>query len=322
MSAPSSLGVDASGNIWVANYFNVASKFSPIGKPIFANGITGNGLNDSYGLAIDASNNVWIPNEESPFTVNSGLGSVTQLNSAGQPLSGTTGYSAGGLNYPIAIAIDTTSTAWVVDYGNSHLTQLNSSGQPLSGATGYTTPLFSFPVAVAVDASHNAWIANQSDVTITRVSPDGKTFSNVSCCNGASGLAIDQTGNVWVANYYGDSVSQITTSGNVVSYGYTAGGSINHPQGLAIDGNGNVWVANFRRGYLSAIAGATASTPGQALSPATGFAPDANLLEAYAIVVDASGNLWTSNFGSDTITQFVGLAAPVKTPLIGPPQAP
>jgi hypothetical protein len=49
---------------------------------------------------------------------------------------------------------------------------------------------------------------------------------------------------------------------------------------------------------------------------------DAALLEAYAIAVDASGNLWISNFGSNTLTEFVGLASPVRTPLIGPPAAP
>jgi DNA-binding beta-propeller fold protein YncE len=46
------------------------------------------------------------------------------------------------------------------------------------------------------------------------------------------------------------------------------------------------------------------------------------MLEAYGIAVDASGNLWVTNFGDDTLTEFVGIAAPVKTPLLGPPQAP
>ena len=49
---------------------------------------------------------------------------------------------------------------------------------------------------------------------------------------------------------------------------------------------------------------------------------DANLLEAYKIAVDASGNLWISNFGSNILTQFVGLAVPVRTPQIGLPAAP
>ena len=239
MNSPSGIGVDSTGNVWVANYVQVASKFSPLGAPIFSSGITGFGLAASYGLAIDAQNNAWIPNQNSPYSVNNALGSVTELNSAGQPLSGSTGFASGGLNYPIAVAIDPNNTTWVLDYGNSHLTQLSSLGAALSGAAGYISPYFAFPVALAVDASHNVWVANFSDVTVTKVSQDGKTFTNYACCNAPDGLAIDQAGNVWIANYYGDSVSQISPTGAVVSNGaYTAGGTIYHPQGIAIDGGG------------------------------------------------------------------------------------
>ena len=42
----------------------------------------------------------------------------------------------------------------------------------------------------------------------------------------------------------------------------------------------------------------------------------------YAIAIDPSGNLWISNFGSNLLTEFVGLASPVKTPLITLPVTP
>jgi streptogramin lyase len=98
--------------------------------------------------------------------------------------------------------------------------------------------------------------------------------------------------------------------------------SINHPQGLAIDGSGHVWVTNYRGPSITELAGSAASSPGQILSPAAGYAGDAKLLEAYAIRVDASGNLWITNQGSSLLTEVVGLATPVKTPLIGLPQTP
>src|SRR6202044_1540482 len=107
--------------------------------------ITSGGLSESYGLAIDAQDNVWITNEGSPSTVNGSLGSVSVFNSSGQPVSGATGYAAGGLNYPVAVAIDTNADAWIVDFGNSHVTLLSSAGAPLSGAAGYTTDSFAFP---------------------------------------------------------------------------------------------------------------------------------------------------------------------------------
>ncbi len=319
MASPSGLGIDGSGNVWVASYFNSASLFSPLGNPLLPQGITGFGLSASYGLAVDANNDAWIPNEPNPgFAGNS----VSVFNTAGQSVAGSGGFTAGGLDYPIAVAIDTDASAWVVDYGNSHLTHLSGSGQALSGASGYTSPLLAFPVAAAIDASHNVWVANQSGPTVTKVASDGSQFTSYTCCDAPSSLAIDPLGNVWVGNYYGNSVSEISSSGVVLANGTFTSGGIDHPQGIAIDGSCNVWVANYRSPSITELAGAGSASPGAALSPSGGLGPDANLLEAYAIAVDASGNLWISNFGSNILTQFVGLASPVRTPLIGPPVAP
>src|ERR1019366_4741646 len=134
-----------------------------------------------YGLAVDADGDAWIPNEPNPgFPGNS----VSVFNSTGQSVAGSGGFTAGGLDYPIAVAIDTDASAWVVDYGNSHLTHLSSSGQALSGASGYTSPLLAFPVAAAIDQSHNVWVANSSAVVgvteyaVVKVSPDGSQFTS------------------------------------------------------------------------------------------------------------------------------------------------
>ena len=321
LSNPSGIAVDTGGNVWVASYFYAASKFTPTGTA-YNGGITGYGLNNSYGLAIDLGDNAWIPNEQ-PYIGPGTNGSVTELSSSGGTLTGANDFTAGGLNYPISVALDPNSTVWVVDYGNSHVTLLNSAGSPLSGPTGYTTPLFAFPVVVAVDGNHNGWIGNQADVTVTKVAPNGSSFQNFTCCVGASGIAIDQSNNVWVANFYGSSASLISSTGGVVSNGtYTGAGSLNHPQGIAVDGVGNVFLANYRAGYLTEIAGASTSSYGQSISPATGLGGDAGLLEAFALALDASGNVWVSNQGNDTITKFIGLAVPVKTPLSGVPKAP
>jgi len=331
MNAPSGVGVDASGNVWVASYFSAGSQssgavseFSPTGNALFPNGITSGGLFHSYGLAVDAQNNVWVPNEDSTGTgVNGGLGSVTTLSSAGQVTSGAAGYYAGGIYYPIAVAVDTNATTWVINYGNSSITLLSSSGQPLSGAKGYMSTKLVFPVAIALDANHNGWLANQEDVTVTKVSADGSQFTSYSCCNGASGIAIDQRGDVWVANYYGDSISQLGSDGTVISSGYSDNkASIWHPQGIAIDGSGHVWVTNYLGSSITELAGSAASSPGLILSPTAGYARDAGLVEAYAVSIDASGNLWVTNFYTNTLTEVIGLATPVKTPQIGPVQTP
>jgi len=320
MNAPSGLGIDSAGNVRVANYFSTASFFTNTGTPTIPNGVTGNNLLNSYGLAMDQNDNAWIPNEQSPG-INGGLGTVVVLNSAGQPVSGATGFSQGGLNFPVSIAIDTTGTSWVVDYGNSHLTLMTNTGTPLSGTSGYSSSGFEFPVAVAVDSRCYGFVANQSGNTITRVAPDGSAFTDFVTGSGASGVAVDQSDNVWVANYYGDSVGLLSSDAKIISSNFIGGG-VNHPQGIAIDGAGNAWVANYRGPSLSEFAGASATSPGAALSPAAGYGSGAKLLEAFAIAIDAGGNVWVTNFGSNTVTEFIGLAAPVKTPLLGPVTTP
>jgi streptogramin lyase len=321
LNGPASLGVDGSGNLWVANYFRGASEFSPAGAPLSATGYTGGGLNESFGMAIDTSNNIWFANEQSTGGVNSDLGTITKLSSSGQPLSGSSGYDAGGIYFPIGVTADPNGNIWIVDYGDSKVTLLNSSGASLSGTTGWGGTSLEFPVALAVDSSHNAWVANQSANTITKISADGSATTVISCCDGASGIATDQSNNVWVANYYGDSISEVSRSGIVLLNGITGGGVL-HPQGIAVDGTGTVWVANYSGNSISKVSGSSSVSPGTFLSPASGFGTDATLLEPYGLALDASGNAWVSNFGNDTITQFVGVAMPIKTPFAGPPVLP
>jgi DNA-binding beta-propeller fold protein YncE len=70
-----------------------------------------------------------------------------------------------------------------------------------------------------------------------------------------------------------------------------------------------VWIANEQAaGSLSKLA-AGQSTP---LTPATGL----GVLNLPAgIAVDGSGSVWTANAGDNTVSEFVGLAAPATVPL-------
>ena len=319
MNDPASVGVDASGNVWVSSYNKVVSEFSPAGVPVSASGFTGSGINQSYGMALDINSNVWIANEQT--TSNSGLGDITELNASGQPLTGASGLTAGGIYFPIAVTADPNGNIWIVDYGDSSVTLLNSSGAPLSGSSGWTNPALEFPVALAVDSNHNAWVANQAANTITKISANGITFTPIACCDGASGIASDQSSNLWVANYYGDSVSLVSNAGVVLSSGFTGGGVL-HPQGIAVDSAGTVWVANYHGNSISELSGASTASPGTPLSPSPGFGSDAALSNPYGLALDASGNAWVSNSGNNTLTQFVGVATPIKTPFAGPPTTP
>jgi sugar lactone lactonase YvrE len=319
---PSGVGVDADGNIWVSTYSGLVSEFSTTGAPLFANGITGGGLLASDALAVDPEGDIWVPNGGSPG-INGGFGSVTEVSPSGQILSGTTGYSAGGISYPTAIAIDPNGTVWIPDYGNSRVTLLSDTGQPLTGANGVQSLQFSFPLAVAIDSNHYGWVVNNGNDTVSKVSADGSQIVSFATGNGPDGIAIDQRGYVWVANQTSNSISEIANDGTIVSSGYSDNkASILAPQGIAIDGSGHVWIANRVGHTITELAGSAASSPGAILSPTGGYASDAGFTEAYAITIDASGNLWVTDFNNNTLTEIVGLATPVKTPVLGPPQTP
>jgi streptogramin lyase len=324
MTLPTAMAFDSSGNAWVASYFSVLTELPALGTSGAVQQVpsSSSSLFESFGLTIDGSNNIWVANEESSNSINNGDGNVVKFSSTGQLLSGANGYSAGGVYFPQGLAADTTGNIWVVDYGDSLVSLLSSSGSAVNGSTAWGSGQLFLPVAVAVDANHNAWVANQSSNTITRISSDGSKVTQISCCNGASGLAVDQGGNIWVANYFGSSVSEVSSAGTVLLSGQ-AGGGVDHPQAVAIDGAGRVWVGNFHAGTLSEFAAYNSAIPGKPLSPAAGLGTDAQLGSPFAIAVDASGNLWVSNSnGANTVTVFIGLATPVKTPLLGPAQLP
>ena len=328
------IAVDSGGNVWVSTYGNATAaqayiaKFSPNGTPASPNGFSGNGINEVYGMALDASDNVWIANEQTTWQ-GGGNGDITELNSSGQPLTGAGGITAGGIDFPLAVATDTNGTVWVADYDHSHVTLLTSAGAAISPTSGFGVGYVSLPLAIAVDANHNAWVGNSgSGPTITRISPDGSQVANLTCCDEVVGMAVDQKNNLWTVNYDSDDISQITNlSATTPTIGgsFGGGGGLDSPNGIAVDGAGNIWVTNYGSdpGSLSELAGSNAASPGTFLSPNTiGFGSDASMLGANRLAVDASGNIWVSNTGNNTVTEFIGAAVPVKTPLVGPVQLP
>jgi streptogramin lyase len=315
LDAPTALAIDSTGSVWAANYFgSVASKFSPSGKPVSALGYTDASLSESYGITVDGQDNAWVANEQSPSGVNFGDGSITKLTSGGQVVSGS-GFTAGGIYYPYAVAADSVGRVWVADYGRSGASLLASDGTSLLGSSGVSPPNLAFPVAVAVDGSHNGWFAAQG--ATVQIAPNGSS-TPFFCCNYPSGIAIDPKGNVWLTEYNSSSLVELSSSGAILQQIANMGG-IDQPEGAAVDGAGNVWITNYRGSSISAFTGAG---PSAALSPSSGFGRDVSLNEPFGLAIDASGNVWVSSFSNDTVTEFVGAASPIRTPLLGPPAQP
>ena len=151
----------------------------------------------------------------------------------------------------------------------------------------------------------NPFVVNSSGA----VSSDYNNGTNASAATsgGGIGAAVDSNGYVWSINTSGSSVSKFTNAGALsVSY---SGASISGATALAIDGKGVVWIANGA-GTISALTNAGAAD----VSPP--IASAGNLSTPSSISVDAAGSLWVANSGNGTVTEVIGVAAPVVAPVV------
>jgi sugar lactone lactonase YvrE len=188
-------------------------------------------------------------------------------------------------------------------------------GQPLPGSPFGDSTTFATPLGAASDSLGNIWVSNSGVIAIpcsteeTLEGPDPD-------------VELD------------GSIVQVGADGSLAQFG---GAGLTIPWGIAVDGDDNLWVANFSGERLSHLCGARVSTcpageAGAPISPPdTGYAFD-GLQRNTGVQVDSSGNVWLTNnwikfpvqtdpFG-DGLVVYLGMAAPVKTPLIGTPEQP
>jgi streptogramin lyase len=314
LSSPTGIAIDAAGNAWVTNGSGNASyglvKLTSTGNLV--NNYSGGGLIGAKGLAIDKSGNIWVANAPT--------NSVIEFNSAGVVQSGTNGFTGGGLNGPSALAIDSGGNVWVANLNGSSVTELNSSGSPTSanGSTGFTASnSISLPSGIAIDSTGNVWIANYGNSNVVKLTNSGTVASGSpfsdQALQGPSAIAVDTGGNAWVpgavtgASVAG-AVSEFSNAGVAVSASPFTGGGLLYASAVAISGT-TAWVVNKRTGsgLTEIVSGQTAPS-----SPSAGFG---SLSSPSAVAVDPSGDVWTANSGDNTVSEFIGITAPVVTPI-------
>jgi hypothetical protein len=305
---------DKSGNIWMGNCGNDTVTLIPRGKP-------------------SQAKNIAIPG---------GLGARNIFHP--RPVDSTTSLFRPRIK-PFGVAIDTQERAWVT--GNS--VGFDRTTQPSDYVGGVyriskdgtvktmavpTDELVSWPMGISSDSKGNMWVSSSDHVNVPCVTP----------------FEPDQGGALGPAVTYfpaDDGTPQV--------FGKDPGnsGGITIPWGNFVDGNDTVWILNFGTlpfanvdvewpdTPLSHFCGAdTSKCPagfklGDPISPPTGYVTDA-LDRVTGGGVDRSGNIWILNNwkrsgpfnpvyirnpGGNSFVIVPGAAAPVKTPLIGPPQS-
>jgi hypothetical protein len=131
-NVPAGIALDASGNVWVADY--EASKVVKLGSGGTIMGKTASGgVNTPVGIAVDGSGNVW--------TANYRTNTVSELSGATlQAVSPAAGYGLGASLYgPFGLGVDASGNVWISNaYGNT-LTELIGAAGPVK------TPVLGLP---------------------------------------------------------------------------------------------------------------------------------------------------------------------------------
>jgi hypothetical protein len=251
-----------------------------------------------------------------------GIGTTTTLASSSNPSSAaqsvvfTASVVGVGGNVPtptgtVTFVIGTTTLGTVVLNGTAQASFTASSLAP--GAYSITA-IYSGDETYAASASTAItqmtlsppfiWLANGNQ-TLSKVSTGGIGFSPPSGYpGGGSGLAIDGFGDAWSGG--NGTVTMLNEAGGG-SQAFSGGG-IATPVSIAIAGDGSVWIANTNSTL------ANLANNGTPLSPNTGYS-GGGLDTPTGLAIDSSGNVWVPNTGDSSLTEFVGAAAPVVTPL-------
>lgn len=321
--------VDTQGFVWAASFSfqgsgcqNAQSDYWDNVVKFKSNGQvdTGNIFSDSdaqpQGMVSGWDGSVWVANCRA--------GSVTQF--VGGDPSNRVVYGSGVFDRPFDVSLDPNGKVWVTN-NNSHEIYMIDPDRPRAAPKLVGDPsFFQRPMGIAGDSQGNMWVSNSGALP----APCGGSDTLESMVAFVRALSND-------APVEGASVVMLTPDGAVSPGSPFTQGGLYMPWGIAVDGGDNVVVANFTGKRLGFLCGANpANCPpgfntGDPISPSGGYTFD-GLARTTGVQVDPSGNVWLvnnwettpfpQNPGGHYLTVFLGLASPVKTPLIGTPRTP
>ena len=250
------------------------------------------------------------------------------------------------LNGPTGVTVDAFGNLFIVDADNSRIRKVDTNGiittvagdgqYSFSGDGGQATNAAMAPQGVAVDGYGNLFIADTANNRVRKVNTDGiistvagkgpnnqgGTFSGDGGQATNAGLVavrdvvLDTVGNLWIAD--GPRIRKVDTSGVITTVagnrtntysgdgGTATNASLNNPPSLAIDDAGNLFIADgsnarIRKVDTNGIITTIAGTGQTAFSGDGGPATNASFNYPSAIVLDDVGNLYVADPNAERI---------------------
>jgi len=325
---PGGVAVDGSGNVWVASHGDNSVIEIPAGATTSKSlvKITGGGLEGPAGVAVDSANNVWVTNQKG--------NSVTEL-PVGSPKS-PVNFTGGGISNPFGIAVDLNGKIWIANCGLgfcqgpnavSTVTELNPDGSAVTGSPFLGEWGAGSFLGIAVSKNNDIMIADAFDQQVFRLIGGVPAYAQFGDSGGQfnfpAGIATDASGNAWVTNasQYGSVVTELANDNPIAKGVDFSAASISAPSGVAVDGAGNVWVANVHSNCVTEIPAGGIAAPVKFTAKGISFPT--------GLAIDGGGNVWVASFGhtidgkgkgAGNVIELIGVASPVLTPVIGPPQ--
>ena len=210
--------------------------------------------------------------------------------------TGTAGFSGDGgaaasaqLSNPYRVALDSAGNLYITDYGNNRIRKVDAAGVISTvagdGTYGYggdggpaTAAQLYNPSGVALDGAGNLYIVDGDNQRIRKVDAAGVI----------STVAGDGT-----RGYGGDG-------------GAAVAAQLDYPSGVALDGAGNLYIAEANGNRIRKVdaAGVITTVAGDGTFGSSGDggpAVAARLGTSVSVAVDGAGNLYISNYGTQSI---------------------
>jgi len=221
LNGPSGIGVDSSGNIYVACiYSKKIFKFDSSGNFVTSWGSWGSGqLGYADRVFVDSNNNVWVTEVYGAR--------VLEFDSNGNFLMqfGSAGTGIGQLNDAMGIAVDSSGNVYVGDNNgsNGRVQKFNSSGNYL---LTFDT-LFENPVGIVFDLSGNVWVVGNAYWKVFKFNTSGTSLSNFNEAAGnGEDMGTDSSGNLYIVDTLNNQVLKYDGNGNLLTT-FGTGGSGN-----------------------------------------------------------------------------------------------